>query len=602
MKKLISILLLFSISSLFAQKNKIDSLTTVLHESVDTIKVKIYNELSWELKYTNPDTAFFYGQEAYLLSDKIRYDRGKADALHKMGIVLWVQGKLNEAVDTTKAAIKLYKKLQVTKSVAGCINNLAAIYSSQGNYEEALKSYQASYNLKLELGDSIGMVSSLTNLGNVNINNGEFEEGLEYYHKSLQLALKTKNIEIYKLVDIYNNLGIAYRNVNNIDSSLYYYNQNLNLCKDNNLLMPYSKGLSNVGTLYFKNNSLDTALTYYLEAYKIQKEINTTIHLGRTTTNIAEVYRKKKDFNTALQYANEAREYVFQSSSLKEQQTLYHLYSDIYADQGNYKQAHNYLTKYESLHDSLVNIEKSKELAKLDALYQFEKKEKEIIQLESDKKIAQKETNIQRLYKNIAFSGVLAAIVIILLVINRMRISRKLFRQKEELITAKEAEARLLLENEKLESEKLKTEIESKNRELSSNALATSQKNELLSEVDNKIKELEKAANIDNHSKLRELKFLIKENRSIETDWQNFKVHFDNVHPNFYQKLTAEYPELSQNDLKHCAYIRVNLTSKEIARIMNISPKSVQMSRYRLKKKFGLTAEHDLFEFINGLL
>lgn len=61
------------------------------------------------------------------------------------------------------------------------------------------------------------------------------------------------------------------------------------------------------------------------------------------------------------------------------------------------------------------------------------------------------------------------------------------------------------------------------------------------------------------------------------------------------------YSELSQNDLKHCAYIKVKLTSKEIARIMNISPKSVQMIRYRLKKKMNLGKDDDLYEFIRGL-
>lgn len=84
----------------------------------------------------------------------------------------------------------------------------------------------------------------------------------------------------------------------------------------------------------------------------------------------------------------------------------------------------------------------------------------------------------------------------------------------------------------------------------------------------------------------------------MDDNWEQFAHHFDNVHTDFLLVLKNRYPTLTANELKLCAYVRMNLSSKEIAQLMNISIRGVEIGRYRLRKKLGLPKEMNLFEFL----
>ena len=84
----------------------------------------------------------------------------------------------------------------------------------------------------------------------------------------------------------------------------------------------------------------------------------------------------------------------------------------------------------------------------------------------------------------------------------------------------------------------------------------------------------------------------------IYKEWENFTKHFDRVHSDFVVKLKEKHPAISGNELKLCAYLRMNLSTKEIAQLMNISVRGVEISRYRLRKKLNLSTETSLFDFL----
>jgi FixJ family two-component response regulator len=84
----------------------------------------------------------------------------------------------------------------------------------------------------------------------------------------------------------------------------------------------------------------------------------------------------------------------------------------------------------------------------------------------------------------------------------------------------------------------------------------------------------------------------------LEDDWESFARHFDQVHTDFIKRLKEKYPQLSPKDLKLCAYLRMNLVSKEIAPLLNISVRGVEISRYRLRKKMQLHAEVNLTDYM----
>ncbi len=153
-----------------------------------------------------------------------------------------------------------------------------------------------------------------------------------------------------------------------------------------------------------------------------------------------------------------------------------------------------------------------------------------------------------------------------------------------------------------LKNEKLEAEIEHKNTELASAAMHLVQKGELLSNIREELIRMKKGVNGDGSSdEFKKMLRILGEENKMDKDWEQFAVHFDKVHSDFLQILKATYPVLSSHELKLCAYLRMNLSSKEIAQLENISVRGVEISRYRLRKKLKIPTEINLFDFLMEL-
>jgi len=151
----------------------------------------------------------------------------------------------------------------------------------------------------------------------------------------------------------------------------------------------------------------------------------------------------------------------------------------------------------------------------------------------------------------------------------------------------------------KLRNEKLEAEIQHKNTELASVAMHLVQKGELIGKIkDQMVRMKNHTENSPENDGFKKIIRVISEEDRIDKQWEQFTMHFDNVHSDFLTLLKARFPNLSANELKLCAYLRMNLSTKEIAQLMNISPRGVEISRYRLRKKLGIQKEMNLFEFL----
>lgn len=142
-----------------------------------------------------------------------------------------------------------------------------------------------------------------------------------------------------------------------------------------------------------------------------------------------------------------------------------------------------------------------------------------------------------------------------------------------------------------IKNEKLNQEIESKNRELAISTMSIIKKNEVLNSIK---KELKKSRQADSKAALK----LIDNNLNDTKDWSFFEQAFNNADKDFLDKIKLSHPDLTPNDLRFCAYLRLNLSSKEMAPLLNISIKSVETKRYRLRKKLGLEHDNGLVNYI----
>jgi len=143
-----------------------------------------------------------------------------------------------------------------------------------------------------------------------------------------------------------------------------------------------------------------------------------------------------------------------------------------------------------------------------------------------------------------------------------------------------------------MENERLQQDIENKNRELGISTMHMTKQNEILGKIKSELSALKGSKEIKSIIKL------VDQNMNPEKDWNMFEKAFNEADKGFFKKVQTTHPELTPSDLKLCAYLRLNMSSKEIAPLLNISTRSVEIKRYRLRKKLNLKHEAGLVNYL----
>jgi len=188
--------------------------------------------------------------------------------------------------------------------------------------------------------------------------------------------------------------------------------------------------------------------------------------------------------------------------------------------------------------------------------------------------------------------GVYMAFILFLAVLVHKAYERnhnKIIEQNEKALKMKNLEAEQIIS--KLQNEQLEMDITNKNKELAVSTMSLIRKNEFLTNIKDQLKE-------SGSSKIISVIKTIDKDINEEDNWNYFKEAFNNADKDFFKKIKALHPKLTPNDLKLCAYLRLNLSSKEIGPLLNISVKSVEIKRYRLRKKMDLDREANLTLYI----
>lgn len=186
---------------------------------------------------------------------------------------------------------------------------------------------------------------------------------------------------------------------------------------------------------------------------------------------------------------------------------------------------------------------------------------------------------------------------------NVQRATARVREQKNlELKVKEEEHKRKVLEAEReiirLKTENLQVQVEHKNRELAAIAMQIAHKNDFLNRLKLRLEMIAKSINPVSQKEVLELIRNIDNDLKMDKEWQRFEHHFDEVHSGFIKKLKEMYPDLTPSELRLCAYLRLNMTTKDIAQILNISIRGVEISRYRLRKKLKIESDTNLVDFM----
>lgn len=187
----------------------------------------------------------------------------------------------------------------------------------------------------------------------------------------------------------------------------------------------------------------------------------------------------------------------------------------------------------------------------------------------------------------------------------RLKQKKELHQQKinheNEVLSAQQEIDKLRNEKLRIENEKNKAEVELKTKELASYAMQITQKNESLYSMKEQLKHISQKVNPDAQKYLQKLIKNIERSTNQKEDWDKFELYFDQVYEDFTKRIREKYLHLTPTDIKLCAYLRMNLSTKEIAPLLNISIRGVEISRYRLRKKLNMPQNENLIDFMMNL-
>lgn len=501
---------------------------------------------AWLLQKTDqPDSAFAVTQRALKMVDTLQYEYD-------------------------------YKRLQKI-----CINH----HENKGDYLAAYKACKSQLRFYEQIGDTLNMANIYVSLGNMLNNFHEANKALVYLQKAEHIYRsigKTANVTGNRL-NIANSLYLADRRKEAVDmlenilttpiirqdtafhlqvlASMCSYIENdergekytreaYSLAQSYGKIYPIIKSSINMGAIFFKKANPDSALYYYRKAWNyLQKHDDNEILLP-TLNGIAFSFRQKQQWDSAYIYLYTA---------------------------GFYR-------------DSLQQVNSLSEVHRIESRAAIERYEANLLR-------QKEEARMHRiiLLLILALVSVLAAVSCYIFWTQRRKaITRKRMQELEnrELTTR--------LEKEQLQNNYYQLEIDSKNRELTSTTLMLIEKNKMMEELMKRISSGGETGEIGKRTVL-ELKNQIKAHACQEDEWQFFRIHFEQVHPGFFNKLKNLCPTLTEGELRLCAYIRTGMENKQIAQMLSQQPDTIKKARYRLRKKTPIGQEDSLEDFLRSI-
>ncbi len=566
-------------------------------------------------------------KEALDISLKIKYNKGIAKSYYAIGNAYNITAKFDVAKEAYENALEQAEKNTDKVMMQVCYTSLGNVYSKLDDYKKAIDYYQQSVALSQALNDIPQVIKSNIGISMVMIKIKEYDQWNTYSSIAIEKAAKGSNP--LNLVLAIHDRGAAFHRMGRerkipalFDSALLYYRQAQQLLQFK-VAVSERDGMvfisqNDMGSLFLERKQYDSAKVYLENALEgALKQHNVSI-ICSIYNDLGQIATINKDFEKAEKYLLDAIN-MAQKISFERQRAVYKSLTELATAKGNYEKALEYQQQMMNCNDSLYNTEKANAVNNLNIKYETKQKEIEIDQLK-------RERTLQNRIKYFSIGMALIGLMAILLLIRSYRLQQKINIQNERLL-AEEKENAILLKKQmddekektvllneleqkekkrleaeiaiqKLQEETMHKEIEGMQRALSVYVMQTEKKNELITTLKNQLKEIEaKIPGII--PSLKETYKLLDKTLEVENDFDKFSFHFLKVHPLFFQQLLekSEY-HLTSLDLKYCAYMKMNLSSQEIANLLNVGVDSIRVTRHRIKQKLQLDKEADLQEYL----
>ncbi|PIA77794.1 hypothetical protein BFR04_10235 [Gaetbulibacter sp. 4G1] len=609
------------------EDNKIKALEGNLINESDTIqKILILEKLWQKSAYKNESKAIKYTNKSIELSKAISNKEQLAKAYERLGISYSNISNLKKSNHYYSLSIILNKEIGNISRVGSLLINKGINYKDIGQldsafvyleqskellkevntkkdsallakyhgikanflmskayYTLALENATKAANLEQKLGDNLRYADNIQVIADANESLGNKNIAINYFKESLDIYKKEE--DTYFETDVCIKIGYLYSNMKpvELDSARFYYEKSIDLATSINITSLKTRALIDYAKLLIKIKSFNDAKLLLDESISLAIRI-------KDSFGLSDIYLYSGKIHLEKEQLEKAKEKISKSLLLKQKMGLLSGSAEALQDlsniefkRGKYANAYNFQKQFKILSDSIYNKGKANKFNELQILFDTQKKESEIALQNEEIKTLNTQAKNNQLTKTLYGIGMfsLLAIASLLYFGFKQRIKKnKIAREKQEEI--------------------YKQEIAFKKKELTSQTLHLVQKNTFIQELKENLEKIKKSPELFK-VEFRRLVMLLKKESAEDKDWEIFKSYFSEVHNNFDNKLKTIYAGISEKEIRLASFLRMNLSTKEIASMLNVLPDSVLKSKYRLKKKLGLDKDTDLNNYLNTL-
>lgn len=486
------------------------------------------------------------------------------------------------AFSKIKHQLNLALKDGDSTAAAICYQYLAALFYHQAAYSQAASYYYKADRIFRTSNDPSGLAKNLNKIGET-----------YYYGKQYPVALSKfqEALSIYKKIgqdkgtaECYGLIGQTYEKAKKYTEAMQYQQMALTTYKKIKDQTGIAKIYENLGSIYEDKLQLDSALKYYSLSLKLNEENSNDLAQIEIVNNIGDVYRKTGKYNEALGYTKKAEQMAI---ALNDQYQLSSAYRDLSKNfdlMKKYDSAYHYSELGRNIFLNTFTEDNNKQLTLLQTLFEVQQKDNAILRFENEK-------------KNSRFIVIATVLIVVLLV---MLAASIISRQRLKLRN----EQKLNEQNHilyKAQKNAISAELELKSKELTSNTLHAIQSNQFLDELKAELAEMIKDDKRDQKKRLQNIVLKISQNINHDRHWKEFSNLFEQIHQSFFDNLKKFSDDLTANDIRLVALIKMNLSSKDMAILFGISQDSLRVSRYRLRKKLNIPQGENLSTFIQSL-
>jgi DNA-binding CsgD family transcriptional regulator len=442
----------------------------------------------------------------------------------------------------------------------------STLFWQKDDYVEAYKLCHALSPYFQQIGDNYHSASVNNNLGTILSEIGNYDAALAYFQKTQDYLKHNENQRLKR----YTSLGIC--------NLLFRMGQTSKAIDDLQKLLkeptlyPDTALVINIllSLCHFSSDNNDSIKKYADKTYRLAMEYGKPDLMNIASINMGSQFITHTDLpDSAILYYRPAYQYGKEQEILNDIVLSSQGLSISYELKQRWDSAYYYMKESQKYSDILYSEDKMAEIKRQlaqDAIAEYEVQ----VQLAEQKAAFERKKHLA-----IMLGGLILSFIVCYILWNSRKNVKKNIRIKE-------------------------LELDYKNRESAINSLIVNEKNQTLRQILSNIDELSRHKILP--SKERDLlESIIKEHLNTDKEWEYIRQHFELVHPDFFVKLKEKAPGLTENDLHLCVYFSIGMTSKQIAQILSVLPKTVNTARYRMKKKIGLMENESLEDFLRGI-